>query len=50
MHKMAVDAVVTVLRTCGAVGAMLSAAHASGKRKNQVYVLQVFQNVCFLSW
>ena len=49
MHKMAVDAVVTVRRTCGDVGAMLSAAHASVKRKNQEYVLQVFQNVCFLS-
>ena len=49
MHKTAVDAVVTVPRTCGNVGAMLSAAHASAKRKNHEYVLQVFQIVCFWS-
>lgn len=48
-HKTAVDAVVTVPRTCTDVGDMLSASHASEKKANQYYVYKVIENIQFLS-
>ena len=49
MPKAAVDAVITVPETCSDVGIMLSKAHASEKLNNCEYILQVFQNICFLA-
>ena len=48
-HKTAVDVVLTIPKTFGDVGCMLSAAHALEKKANQQYLLKLLQNVKFLA-
>ena len=49
IHKTAVDVVVTIPKTCGDVGGMLSAAHALEKKANQQYLFKLIQNIKFLA-
>lgn len=42
-HKAAIDVVVTIPKTCGGVGSMLSATHVLEKRANQQYLVKLIQ-------